>query len=160
MVVRLSLGCLWACCFGGRGASSSGNSKKRKGSSHDEIETDEFMDSINHHSKQHRLEDDTEYEEEMIESRTQHDNKNSIGTSSSLYYTSSSASSSLLLPLPPSQHHSQIIDSISPIKLNHNVKEYSSEEYKQLWKQYGDMHVTFEYLIIDTKSSEEEYISI
>ncbi|EFC38502.1 predicted protein [Naegleria gruberi] len=75
-------------------------------------------------------------------------------SSQALYYTNQQKHGE-------SFHHSEdeekSIELISQIRMNQNVKEYSTEEYKTLWKQFGDMHVTLEYSVLD-KSAENDQI--
>ena len=53
-------------------------------------------------------------------------------------------------PSSPSTVH------LSTMKMNQHVKEYSTEEYKTLWKQFGDMHVTLEFKVIDSKLDNDD----
>ena len=64
-------------------------------------------------------------------------------SSQSLYYTNQPRHH------PSEEDEEKSIELISNMKMNQNVKEYTTEEYKSLWKQFGDMHVTLEYVVLD-----------
>ncbi|KAF0980335.1 hypothetical protein FDP41_013549 [Naegleria fowleri] len=156
---------LFRACFG-----SSRKKKHHDDDNNHEIETDEFMEMNQHHPiGMNRSGDDEEASTKQRRNSNIHHPPSHSHSAASYYYETRQSSSSFS---EDHHHHSEDVSSLSstnnhdyyednnlyssstncfnlsPIKLNQNVKEYSTDEYKQLWKQFGDCHVTLEYSII------------
>ncbi|KAG2391890.1 hypothetical protein C9374_013375 [Naegleria lovaniensis] len=136
-------------CFGG----SDKKSRRNHDMDDQEIETDEFME-MNHqhpiginHDDHHHMETIQSYANSSPNQQQTNNNN-----SQAYYYIKDKHSTMMTSPnyVPSPTHMDDISNcfNLSPIKLNQNVKEYTTDEYKQLWKQFGDGHVTLEYSII------------